>query len=112
MAELITKDIHWKKGEEGVQKFEIYESDGTTRRNGTGKTYSFKFWNDKTLALEGTGSLSPTDVTNGKYDLVVFSGFTDVIGDFSGELVEDPSGAKLRSNTFRVYVDKSSEGLV
>jgi len=112
MAEIISKDIHWKKGEEGVQKIELYDSDGVAERNGTGKTYQFKFWDEKTNALKGTGTLNPTNLATGKFDLVVLSSFTNTVGDFAGEIIEDPTTNKLKSNTFRVYVDKSSEGLV
>lgn len=109
MAELVVEDITWKNGEEGVQKFIIFESDGVTRRNGTGKSYEFKFWAKFGSVLKGSGSLSATDAANGEYDYAVQEGDTDTVGDFLGEIIEDPDGAGLRSNTFNVEVEKSSD---
>lgn len=109
MAELIVEDIEWKKGEEGLQKFIIYESDNNTRRNGTGKSYEFKFWSKYTKTLKDNGSLVATDEVNGEYDYIVKAADTDTVGEFLGEIIEDPDGAKLRSNTFNVNVNPSSD---
>ena len=112
MAQLVVKeDIKWKKGEEGVQKFILYDSDGKTRHNGTGHTYQMKFWKDGSSSLKGTGSLSPTSAVDGEYDMVVASAFTDTVDEYLGEIIEDPTGSKLRSNTFNIFVEKSSAGL-
>ena len=109
MAEIITDNIKWKKGEEGLQHFILFESDGVTRRNGTGKTYSFSFWKHRDTVLKGTGTLVPTDITNGEYDYTVISTDTDTIEEYIGELIEDPSTTKLKSNTFKVDVEESSD---
>jgi len=109
MAEIIIENVEWKKGEEGTQHFIIFESDGTTRRNGTGKSYTFSFWKSRGSALKGTGSLVATDATNGEYDYTVTSANTDTIEKYIGELIEDPTGTKLRSNTFEVNVKESSD---
>ena len=108
MAEIIVEDVKWKKGEEGIQKFILFESDGVTRRNGTGKTYEFKFWKARQITLKGSGALVPTDIANGEYDYSVQSTDTDTINDYIGELIEDPAGAKLKSNTFVVNVEEAS----
>lgn len=110
MGEFIVENVHWKKGEEGLQHFILYESDGVTRRNGTGKTYNFAFWKRKATSLKGSGALVPTDIVNGEYDYTVVATDTDTEFDhYLGELIEDPAGTKLRSNTFKVFVAPSSD---
>ena len=110
MGKFIVEDIKWKKGEEGIQKIILFESDGTTLRDLTGKTYEFKFWKRGSGILEGGGSCSINgDPTNGNLDYIVLSTDTDAINNFIGEIIEDPSGAKLRSDTFKVLVEESSD---
>ena len=108
MAELLVNDIYWKKGEQGLQNFEIFDSDNVTPRDGTGKTYTFKFWKQGEAATKGSGSLVDTDITNGKWQYTVQSTDTDTVENYIGELIEDPAGAALRSNTFYVIVEDSS----
>ena len=109
MGEFIVEDVHWKKGEQGVQKFIIFESDGVTRRNGTGLTYSFAFWKDGAATIKGSGNLNATSAAQGEHDYVLQSTDTDTVYEFLGELIEDPAGTKLRSETFKVIVEKSSD---
>lgn len=110
MGEFIVEDVHWKKGEEGLQHFILCESDGITPRNGTGKTYEFKFWKRGASVVKGGGSLVPTDIVNGEYDYTMQATDTDTVLDsYLGELIEDPNGTKLRSNSFKVIVEDSSD---
>ncbi len=109
MGEFIVEDVKLKKGEEGIQKFIIFESDGITRRNGTGNTYEFKFWKRGSGTLEGGGALVPTDITQGEFDYIVLATDTDSINNFIGEVIENPGGTKLRSETFKVLVTESSD---
>lgn len=109
MGEFIVGDVIWKKGEEGLQSFILFESDGITRRDGTGKTYTFAFWKRGTIVVKGSGALVPTDIVQGEFDYTVLSADTDTINDYIGEVVEDPGGTKLRSETFEVCVEESSD---
>jgi len=110
MGEFIVEDIKWKKGEEGIQKFILFESDGITRRNGSGKTYNFAFWKQGAAVVKGSGVLTATDAPQGEHDYTVTSTDTDTILDhFIGEIIEDPGGADARSETFKVFVDESSD---
>lgn len=110
MGEFIVADVKWKKGEEGIQQFIIFESDGVTRRIGTGKSYTFSFWIRGAAAVKGTGALVATDAVQGEYDYTVTAANTDTILDhYIGEIIEDPTGTKLRSETFKVFVEESSD---
>ena len=109
MGEFIVEDVAWKKGEEGLQSFILFESDGITRRDGTGKTYTFAFWKRGATVVKGSGSLAATDEVQGEYDYTVLAGDTDTIDDYIGEVIEDPGGTKLRSETFEVCVEESSD---
>ena len=110
MGEFIVEDVKWKKGEEGIQQFILFESDGITRRNGTGKTYRFDFWIRGSTAIKGGGALVATDTVQGEYDYTVTSIDTDTILDhYIGEITEDPIGTKLKSETFKVEVEESSD---
>ena len=109
MGEFIVDDVKWKKGEQGIQQFILFESDGISRRDGTGKTYDFSFWKRGATSLKGTGALVPTDTVQGEYDYVVISTDTDTVFDhYLGELIEDPATAKLKSESFKVIVEESS----
>jgi len=109
MAEIVIDDVEWKKGEVGVQKFILFESDGVTRRDGSGKTYIFSFWKSRSAVLKGSGTLVSTDAVQGEYDYTVVATDTDTIDDYIGEVIEDPTGDKLKSNTFKVDVAESSD---
>lgn len=109
MAEIVIDDIEWKKGELGSQRFIIYDSDNVTRRNGSNKNYQFKFWKSRSNVLKGSGSLVNIDESNGVFSYTMQSGDTDTIDDYVGEIIEDPTGEKLRSNTFKVFVRESSD---
>ena len=109
MGEFIVEDVKWKKGEEGIQKFIIFESDGTTRRDGTGESYNFKFWKRGSGILQGGGTLVATDTLEGEYNYFVLNADTDTINSYIGEIIEDPSGTKIRSDTFAVIVAESSD---
>lgn len=109
MGEFIVDDVKWKKGEQGIQQFILFESDGITRRDGTGKDYAFSFWKRGAQVLKGTGTLSPTDTVEGEYNYTVIATDTDTVFDhYLGELIEDPSGTKLRSESFKVIIEESS----
>jgi len=109
MGEFIVEDVKWKKGEEGIQQFILFESDGITRRNGTGKSYNFAFWKRGSTTLKGSGSLTVTDALQGEHDYVVIPANTNTIDDYIGEIIEDPGGTNLRSETFEVKVEESSD---
>lgn len=109
MGEFIIEDVKWKKGEEGLQHFILFESDGTTRRNGTGKSYTFAFWKRGATSVKGSGVLVATDTVQGEYDYTVTPSNTDTIDDYIGEIIEDPTGTNLRSDTFNVDVEESSD---
>ena len=111
MAEIIVEDVDWKKGETGVHKFIIFESDGVARRDGTGLSYTFKFWKARGTVLKGSGSLTATDEVQGEYDYTVVATDTDTIEKYIGEIIEDPAGDKVKTDTFKVNVAESSEGL-
>lgn len=108
MGEFIVDNVVWKKGEQGLQNFILYESDGITRRNGTGKTYQFNFWKKGTTTLSGGGALVAINAPQGEYYYIVLATDTDTIDDFIGELIEDPGSAALRSETFDVDIKESS----
>ncbi len=109
MAEIIVENVEWKKGETGIQKFILFESDGVTRRDGTAHSYIFSFWKSRGAVLKGTGVLVSTDAVQGEYDYTVIATDTDTIDDYIGEVIEDPSVFKLKSNTFKVDVAESSD---
>lgn len=109
MGEFIVEDIKWKKSEEGLQHFILFESDGKTRRNGTGKTYNFAFWKRGATSVKGSGSLTVTDAVQGEYEYTVTASNTDTIDDYIGEIIENPGSTKLRSETFNVDVEESSD---
>ena len=109
MGEFIVDNVKWKKGEQGIQKFVLFESDGITRRNGTSNTYTFSFWKKGGTATKGSGSLTPTDAAQGEYDYTVIAGDTDTIEEYIGELIENPAAEKVRSETFDVEVKESSD---
>ena len=110
MGEFIVEDVHWKKGEQGLQKFVLFESDGIDRRNGSGKSYKFAFWKRGAEVVKGEGALIAVDEVMGEYNYVVSMGDTDTVLDhYLGELIEDPDDTKLRSNSFKVIVEESSD---
>lgn len=114
MANLVTGDIIWKKGDRGLQTFNIYESDNITPRNGTGKTYTFKFW-DETAdppSLVGSGTLSAVTAASGIYTYAVTADDTSEVDNYVGELIEDAGTSnELKTDTFKVTVKRSSSGL-
>lgn len=109
MGEFIVEDIKWKKGEKGLQSFVLFESDGKTRRNGTGKTYNFAFWKRGAIVVKGSGSLAATDAPQGEHDYTVLAADTNTIDDYIGEVIENPGTDDLRSETFKVSVEESSD---
>ncbi len=109
MGEFIVEDVHLKKGEAGSQKFIIFESDGITRRDGTGKTYDFKFWKTGATVVKGGGSLTGVIIAQGEWAYTVVAGDVDTIDEYKGEVIEDPAGVKLRSETFAVFIEESSD---
>jgi len=109
MGEFIVENVRWKKGESGLQEFHLFESDGKTVRDGTGKTYDFAFWKRGATAVKGTGALTPFDEVNGIHRYSLAGTDTDTIDDYIGEIIEDPAGAKIRSETFQVDVEESSD---
>ncbi len=109
MAQIVVDDVEWKKGETGVQKFIIFESDGITRRDGSTHSYVFSFWKSRGTVLKGTGGLVSTDAVQGEYDYTVVASDTNTIDDYVGEIIEDPVGDNLKSNTFKVDVAESSD---
>ena len=110
MGEFIVENVKWKKGEQGIQKFILFESDGVTRRNGSGKSYNFAFWERGATTVKGSGSLVATDAPQGEHDYTVTATDTDTILDhYIGEIIEDPGGAGIRSDTFKVFVEESSD---
>ncbi len=109
MGEFIIEDVHWKKGEEGVQQFILFESDGVTRRDATGLSYNFAFWKRGAAAVKGSGSLAVTNPTQGELSYSIPAANTDTIDNYIGEIIEDPAGNKLRSETFKVIVEESSD---
>ncbi len=109
MGEFIVEDVEWKKGELGLQKFILFESDGITRRNGTGISYNFAFWKKGATTNKCSGALVPVDAPNGEYTYAVKVTDTDTIDEYIGELIEDPTGSKLKSDTFKVNVAESSD---
>lgn len=111
MAEFIVDSIKWKKGELGYQTIHLYESDGQTKRDGTGKSYKFTFWKKGYDSLKGEANLTSVAPHDGEHTFRVIESFTDTVGEFRGEIIEDPDGDKLRSETFVVKVEQSSEGL-
>jgi hypothetical protein len=114
MAEIITENILWKVGERGNQQFEIYDSDGKARHNGTGHTYDFKFWDDSTepFTLIGSGVCAVVDAVNGKYEYPVKASDTMNEAEFAGELIEDLGAVEKRTNTFKVKIEPSSKDAV
>lgn len=108
MGEFIVENVKWKKGEQGIQKFILFESDGVTRRNGSGNTYDFAFWKSGGSATKGSGSLTATDAVQGEHDYVVVAGDTDTVDEYIGELIENPGAEAVRSETFDVTVEESS----
>lgn len=111
MGEFIIEDVKLKKGEEGIQKFILHESDGITLRDLTGKTYEFKFWKRGSGVLKGGGAcvISNPPGTDGVLDYTVLANDTNTLNNYIGELIEDPTGTKLRSDTFKVIVEESSD---
>lgn len=109
MGEFIVEDVRWKKGETGIQKFILFESDGVTRRNGTGLSYEFKFWKRGSGILEGGGAMSQIDAILALYNYSVLAADTDSINNFIGEIIEDPVSTKIKSDTFNVIVAESSD---
>ncbi len=109
MGEFIVEDIHWKKGEQGNQKIINFESDGITRRDGTGLTYNFFFWKPGAAATKGGGALTPVIIAQGEFAYPLGATDTDTIEEYVGELIEDPTGTKLRSDTFKVIIEESSD---
>ncbi len=109
MGEFITESVHWKKGEKGDQQFILFESDGTTRRDGTGLTYEFQFWKKNASSLKGGGALIAVDEAQGEWSYTVLAGDTDTVEEYIGELIELPLGVALRSETFDVEVSESSD---
>ncbi len=109
MGEFIIEDVNWKKGEGGTQQFILFESDGITRRDASGKTYNFAFWKRSAAAVKGSGALSITNPTQGELSYSLAGTDTDTIDNYIGEIIEDPSGNKLRSETFKVFVEESSD---
>ena len=109
MGEFIVEDIAWKKGEEGLQQFILFESDGITRRDGTGVVYNFAFWKKGAAAVKGSGVLVAVDEAQGEHSYAVKAVDTDTIDNYIGELIEDPTGTKIRSETFKVIVEESSD---
>ncbi len=110
MGEFIVEDVHWKKGEEGLQEFHVFESDGTTIRDATGKTMNFAFWKKNSTAVKGSGACTILgDPTNGEWTYPVSASNTDTEEEYKGELIEDPIATKLKSETFKVIVGESSD---
>lgn len=109
MGQFIVGNIKWKKGERGKQLFILFESDGVTRRNGTGFDYEFKFWKKGASATKGGGSLIAIDAVNGEYEYILTATDTDTVDDYLGEIIEDPNNSKARSETFDVDVEESSD---
>lgn len=108
MGEFIVEDVKWKKGESGFQEFILYESDGKTKRNGTGKSYSFKFWKRGTGIVKGSGTLIAIDEVEGHWKYNLQASDTNTVDNYAGEIIEDPSGTGMRSETFNVGVEESS----
>ena len=104
MAEIITNSIIWKTGETGKQYIVLYESDGITRRNGIGKTYTLKFWLRGATNLYGSGSLTAVDASQGEYYYSVTSGNTVSAGDFEAEIAETTGSDILKTNTFEIQI--------
>lgn len=109
MVDIVVENVIWKKGEKGIQKFIIFDSDGVTRRNGTGKTYDFSFWKSRGTVVKGTGALVATNESQGEYSYIVLAANTDTIENYIGEIIENILTDKLRSNTFKVDVEESSD---
>ncbi len=109
MGEFIVEDVFLKKGEAGTQKFIIFESDGITRRDGTGKNYNFKFWKTGATVVKGGGALTGILIIEGEWAYIVVAADVNTIDEYKGEVIEDPAGEKLRSETFAVFVDESSD---
>ncbi len=108
MGEFIVKNVQWKKGEKGDQQFILFESDGVTRRNGTGLAYEFQFWKKNATVLKGGGALIAVDAAQGEWSYTVIAGDTDTVEEYIGELIEEPLSIALRSETFDVDVSESS----
>ena len=109
MGEFIVENVTWKKGERGLQSFILFESDGITRRDGTGNSYTFAFWKRGATAVKGSGTLAATDEVQGEYDYTVLAADTDTIDDYIGEVIENPGSNNIRSETFKVDVEESSD---
>ncbi len=109
MGEFIVEAVKLKKGEEGIQNFIIFESDGTTRRDGTGKSYNFAAWKPEGTINKMSGALVADSEIQGEWHYVVKPADTDTIDEYEGELIEDPTGTKIRSETFPVSVERSSD---
>lgn len=110
MADLVVSDVVWKKGERGIQKFFIYDSDGKTPHSLTGHNYTFKFWKNGESTLKGSGNLSIISAPGGEADYSVQAG--DTGGDlkttefYVGEIIENDT--LLKTDTFKVTVEKSA----
>ena len=110
MGKFIVDDVKWKKGEEGLQKVNLFESDGITVRDLTGNTYEFKFWKRGSGILQGGGSaVISGDPLLGILDYTVLATDTDTINNYIGEIIENPGAAELRSETFKVLILESSD---
>ncbi|MGH9992737.1 MAG: hypothetical protein ACREBU_22760 [Nitrososphaera sp.] len=102
MADLIISNVVWKKGERGNQRLIIYDSDGTTKHNLTGHSYTFKFWKDGASSNKGSGSLTIIDAVNGEAEYAVLITDTDTVNRYIGEIVE--TDTNLKTSTFAVEV--------
>ncbi len=109
MGEFIVQNVQWKKGEKGDQQFILFESDGITRRNGSTLSYEFQFWKKNATSLKGGGTLIAIDADQGEWSYTVVAGDTDTVEEYIGEIIEEPSGVALRSETFDVDVGESSD---
>lgn len=107
MGEIAVDDVYWKKGELGLQQFEIRDSDGSLR-DLTGKTFTFHFWLPADSPVDkGTGSLTLVTPLSGLASYTMVATDSDTVGVYDAELIENPGSDNLKSNTFKVIVEES-----
>lgn len=107
MGQLVIDDIIWKKGESGIQTFNIKDSDGDAR-NITGKTYTFHFWLPATSPEDkGSGALSLVTPGSGIATYTLAATDTDTAGIYDAEIIENPGTDDLKSKTFKVIILES-----
>ena len=104
MADIIVADCRWKVGEKGDQEFHLFDSDGETVRNGSGKAYKLYFWLVDATTLKNSALLTAIDALKGKWKYALQTSDNDAVAEYDAEIEEEPTGTILTSNTFKITV--------